>query len=110
MTGRTLWQGRLGVGRAHELVVGGEEGVDVDLVERRDQRVHVDDRRALVDHRLHRLRQRADAERLDRDEVPVLRGHVVDRGALLHRVELAIEPGHLDIVELAPISIVETPA
>ena len=47
--------------------------------------------------------QRADAEGLDRDEVPLLRGHVVDGGALLHRVELAVEPGHLDVEELAPV-------
>ena len=33
----------LGDGRAHELVVGREEAVHVDLVERRDQRIHVDD-------------------------------------------------------------------
>ena len=31
-----------------------------------------------------------------------LRGHVVDRGALLDGIELAVEPGHLDIEELAP--------
>ena len=82
---------------------GARKAVDVDLVERRDQRVHVDDRDAGIDHLLHRLGQRADAERLDRDEVPFLRGHVVDRGALLDGVELAVEPGHLDVEELAPV-------
>ncbi len=35
---------------------GREEGVDVDRVERRDQRVHVDDRGAGVDHLLDRRR------------------------------------------------------
>ena len=94
---------RLGDRRAHELVVGRQEAVHVDLVEGRDQRVHVDDRRAGIDHLLHRLGQRADAEGLDGDEVPFLRGHVVDRGALLDGVELAVEPGHLDIEELAPV-------
>ena len=89
--------------RAHELVVGREEAVDVDLVERRDQRVHVDHRDAGIDHLLHRLGQRADAEGLDGDEVPFLRGHVVDRGALLDGVELAVEPGHLDVEQLAPV-------
>ena len=47
--------------------------------------------------------QRADAEGLDRDEVPFLRGHVVDRGALLDGVELAVEPGDLDVEQLAPV-------
>ena len=77
--------------------------MDVDLVERRDQRVHVDDRDAGVDHLLDRRGQRADAEGLDGDEIPFLRGHVVDRGALLDGVELAVEPGDLDVEELAPI-------
>src|SRR5262249_37806734 len=48
-------------------------------------------------------RQRTDAESLDGDEVPFLRGHVVDGGALLHGIKLAIEPGYLDVEELAPI-------
>ena len=52
---------------------------------------------------LDRRGQRADAERLDGDEVPVLRGHVVDRGALLDGVELAVEPGDVDVEQLAPI-------
>ena len=47
--------------------------------------------------------QRADAEGLDGDEIPLLRGHVVDRGALLDGVELAVEPGHLDVEQLAPV-------
>ncbi|MHC2371955.1 hypothetical protein ACVIQT_006603 [Bradyrhizobium diazoefficiens] len=87
---------------AHELVVGSEEGVDVDLVERSNQRVHVDHGRAGVDHLLHGLGEGADAEGLDRDEIPFLRGHVVDRGALLHRIELAVEPGDFDVEQLAP--------
>ena len=94
---------RLGDRGAHELVVGREEAVDVDAVERRDQRVHVDHRDAGVDHLVDRRGQRADAERLDGDEVPFLRGHVVDRGALLDGVELAVEPGHLDVEQLAPV-------
>ena len=87
---------------AHEFIVGRQERVNVDLVERGDQRVHVDHGNAGVDHLLHRLGQRADAERLDGDEIPFLRGHVVDRGALLDRVELAVEPGDLDVEQLAP--------
>ena len=75
----------------------------VDRVERRDQRVHVDHRNAGVDHLVHRRGQRADAESLNRDEIPLLRGHIVDRGALLDGVELAVEPGHLDVEQLAPI-------
>ena len=59
-------------------------------------------RDAGVDHLLDRVGQRADAERLDRDEVPLLRGHVVDGGALLGGRQLAVEPGHLDIEQLAP--------
>ena len=94
---------RLGDRGAHELVVGREEGMDVDRVERRDQRVHVDDRNAGVDHLVDRRGQRADAERLDGDEIPLLRGHVVDRRALLDGVELAVEPGHFDVEQLAPI-------
>ena len=77
--------------------------MDVDRVERRDQRVHVDDRNAGVDHLVDRRGQRADAEGLDGDEVPLLRGHVVDRRALLDGVELAVEPGHFDVEQLAPI-------
>ena len=69
---------RLRDGGAHELVVGGEEGVDLDLVQRRDQRVHVDDGDAGVDHLLHRLDQRVDGEGLDGDEVPLLRRHLVE--------------------------------
>ena len=76
--------------------------MNLDLVERRDQRVHVDHGRAGIDHLLHGLGQRADAERLDGDEIPFLRGHVVDRGALLDGVELAVEPGDLDVEQLAP--------
>ena len=30
-------------------------------------------------------------------------GHVVDRGALLDRVELAVEPGDVDVEQLAPV-------
>ncbi len=56
----------------HEFIVGREKRVDIDLVERCDQRVHVDDRRAGIDHLLHGLGQRADTERLDGDEVPFL--------------------------------------
>ena len=88
---------------AHELVVRREEGVDVDRVERGDQRVHVDHRDAGVDHLLDRRGQRADAEGLDGDEVPLLGGHVVDGGALLGGVELAVEPGDLDVEQLAPV-------
>ena len=55
------------------------------------------------DHLVDRRGQRADAERLDGDEIPLLRGHVVDRRALLDGVELAVEPGHLDVEQLAPI-------
>src|SRR6202042_2729544 len=84
---------RLSDRSAHIYVVGSEKGEDVDGVERRDQRVHVDDRNAGLDHLVDRSGQGADAERLDGDEIPLLRGHVVDRGALLDRVELAVEPG-----------------
>ena len=86
----------------HKLVVRGKKGMDVDLIKWRDQRVHVDDGCAGADHLLHGLGQGADAERLDGDEIPFLRGHVVDRGALLDRVELAVEPGDLDVEQLAP--------
>src|SRR6202044_1482546 len=79
---------RLSDRSAHIYVVGREKGEDVDGVERRDQRVHVDDRNAGLDHLVDRSGQGADAERLDGDEIPLLRGHVVDRGALLDRVEL----------------------
>ena len=77
--------------------------MNVQLVERGDQRVHVHHRDAGVDHLLDRRGERADAEGLDRDEVPLLRGHVVDGGALLDGVELAVEPGHVDVEQLAPI-------
>ena len=94
---------RLGDGRAHKLVVRSEVGKDIDGVERRDQRIHVDDRNAGVDHLVDRGGQGADAERLNGDEIPLLRGHVVDRRALLDRVELAVEPGDVDVEQLAPI-------
>ena len=77
--------------------------MDVDPGKRRDQRVHVDDGHASVDHAVDRGGQRADAERLDGDEIPFLRRHVVDRRALLLGGEFAVEPGDLDVVELTPI-------
>src|SRR5262249_5923820 len=42
-------------------------------------------------------------ERLDGDEIPFLRRHVIDRSALLDSVKLTVEPGHLDVEELAPV-------
>src|SRR5438128_2221731 len=56
--------------RAHELIVGRQERMNLDLVERGDQRVHVDHGNAGIDHLLHGLGQRADAEGLDGDEIP----------------------------------------
>ena len=53
------------------------------VVERRDQRVHVDHRDAGIDHLVDRRGQRADAEGLDGDEIPFLGGHVVDRARCL---------------------------
>ena len=94
---------RLGHRCAHILVVWREEGQDVDRVERGDQRIHVDDRDAGLDHLVDRRGQRADAESLDRNEVPLLRRHVVDGGALLDGVKLSVEPGHVDVEKLAPI-------
>ncbi len=47
--------------------------------------------------------ERADAKGLDGDEIPLLGRHVVDRGALLGGVELAVEPGDLDVEQLAPV-------
>src|SRR6202035_3463008 len=49
-----------------------------------------------------RLGQGTDAERLDRDKIPFLRSHIVDRRALLDGVELAVEPGDFDVEQLAP--------
>ena len=73
----------LGDGSTHELVVGREEGVDVNLIERSNKGVHVDDGRTGVDHLLHGLGQCADTKRLDRHEIPLLRRHVVDGGAII---------------------------
>src|SRR4029077_11930161 len=54
-------------------------------------------------HLVHRRGERADAESLDGNEIPLLRGHVVDRRALLDSIELAVEPGDLDVEQAAPI-------
>ena len=93
----------LGHRSAHELIIGGEESVDFDRVERGDQRVEIHDGNAGIDHLFDRRRQCANAEGLDGDEIPLLRGHVVDGRALFHRIELAIEPGHFHVEELAPV-------
>jgi hypothetical protein len=66
------------------------------------QRVHVDHRDSPVDHPVDGIGQRADAEGLDGDEIPVLGRHVVDGGTLPGRAQLAVEPGDLDIEEPAP--------
>ena len=87
---------------AHELVIRCQETVHAALLERHDQRVHVDDGDAGIHHLVDRIGQGADAEGLDGDEVPFLRGHVVDGGALLGSAEFAVEPGDLDVEELAP--------
>ena len=76
--------------------------MDGDCSRRGNQRVHGDDRRAGIDHFLDRIGERADAEGLDGDEIPLLGGHVVDGGALLGGCELAVEPGDLDIHQLGP--------
>ena len=47
--------------------------------------------------------QRADAEGLDGDEIPFLGGHVVDGGALLGCGQFAVEPGDVDVEQLAPV-------
>ena len=75
----------------------------LDLVERRDQRIHGDDRDAGLDHLLNRRGQRIDGECLDGDEVPFLTGHGIDRGALFGGGKLAVEPRHVNIIQLAPI-------
>jgi hypothetical protein len=74
----------------------------VDLVKRGDQRVHIDDRHACIDHLLDRCPQRVDAEWLDGDEVPFLVRHIFDRSALLGIGKFAIEPGHVDVKQLDP--------
>ncbi len=94
---------RLSHRRSHPLIVGLEEAVNVDLIERCDQRIHVDDGGSGLDHFVDGRSERADAESLDGHEIPLLRRHVVDRRTLLGRAELAIEPSDLDVEELAPI-------
>jgi hypothetical protein len=47
--------------------------------------------------------QRVDAEWLDGDEVPFLVRHIFDRSALLGIGKFAIEPGHVDVKQLAPV-------
>src|SRR6202035_5644797 len=80
-----------------------EESQDIDRVERRDQRINVDDRNPSVDHLVDRRIQGAGAERLNSDEVPLLRSHIVDRGALRDVIKLAIEPSDIDVEKLAPV-------
>ena len=58
---------------------------------------------ASVNHLVDRRGQRADAVRLNRDEVPFLRSRVFDRRALLDRIELAVKPSHFDVEQSAPI-------
>ena len=72
--------------------------MDVDGVERRDQGVHIDNRNAGVDHLVDRRGQGADAERLDGDEIPLLRGHVVDRGAYAGAARRKDRLGKVDAV------------
>jgi hypothetical protein len=77
--------------------------VHLDLVERCDQRIHGDDRGAGLDDLLNRGGQRVDGECLNGDEVPSLTNHLIDCGALFGGGKLAVEPTHVDVVQLGPI-------
>ncbi len=83
----------------HEDVVRGDEGQHAEalqILERGDQRVHIDDRHAGFGQGLDRLDERANGARLDRHEVPFLGDELVELGPLCLRVEFAVEPRNLD--------------
>ena len=76
--------------------------MDGDCSRRGNQRVHGDDRGAGIDHFLNGIGERADAEGLDGNEIPLLGGHVVDGRALLGGCEFTVKPGDLNIHQLGP--------
>ena len=94
---------RLGHGSPHEVVVGGQSRVNVDLVVGRNEGVDRYDRNALGDHLVDGVGQGPLGQRLDGDEVPVLRRHVLDGRPLARRAQLAVEPCDVDVEQLAPV-------
>src|ERR1044071_1059115 len=93
---------RFGDRFGHRHVVRLEEGDDAGVV-LGDDRIHLDDRDALLDHLRDWIDQRVDAERLNGHEVPHLGRHVVDGFALLVDAEPSVVPGDVDAEPLAPL-------
>ena len=87
---------------AHELVVGSKEREDVDLIERRDQRVHVNHRDPGLNHPDDRRGDRVDVHRLDGDEVPLFGRDLLDESQLFHGRQLS-QPGDVDVEQPAPV-------
>ena len=93
---------RLGDHGTHEFIVRSQKRVDPDLIEWRDQRIHVDDGNPFRNHPINRLRKRIDLDGLNSDEVPFARRHLVQGGSLLARGESAVEPRDVYVVQPAP--------
>ena len=67
----------------HEVVVGSQKRVYTDLIQGRDERIHVDDGNPCVNHSIDRRREGIDLDGLNGDEIPVARCHFLHRGQLL---------------------------
>ena len=74
-----------------------------DLIERRDQRVHVDHRDPGLDHPDDWRSDRVDVHRLDGDEVRPFRCNLLDESQLFRGRELGIEPGDVDVEQPTPV-------
>ena len=86
----------------HELVVGSEKRVYSDLVEWRDQRIHVDDGNTRLNQSIDRRCQGVDLDGLNGDEIPVARRDLLQRSFLLGRGEPTVEPRDVDVEQLSP--------
>ena len=93
---------RLGHDGAHEFIVGSEKRVYSDLIEWRDQRIHVDDGNSRLNQSVDRRCQRVDLDGLNGDEIPVARRDLLQRSSLLDRGEPTVEPRDVDVEQLSP--------
>jgi hypothetical protein len=93
---------RLGHDGAHEFVVGSEKRVDSNLIEWRDQRIHVDDGNSRLNQSIDRRSKRVDLDGLNGDEVPVARRDLLQRSSLLGHGEPTVEPRDIDVEQPAP--------
>ena len=92
---------RLGHGGTHEFVVGSQKRVHTDLIQRRDERIHVDDGNPCVNHPFNRRHEGVDLDGLSGDEIPFARRHLLYRGQLLCRGESG-RPRDVHVEQFSP--------